>query len=198
MAVAITRQDVSVDDLRREAGRTRDAKAARRMLAIAWVMEGQSREDAAECCGMDRQTLRDWVHRFNADGLAGLADLPRQNGPRPRLSPEQETVVAGWAEQGPDLARDGVVRWRCVDLQERIKREWGVGLHERTVGKLLRRLAFRRLSVRPQHPKSNPEAQALFGTGLRALWPPACPQRPRASPSRFGSWTRPVSASRAR
>ena len=59
MAVVITRQDVSMDDLRREAGRTRDAKAARRMLAIACVMEGQSREGAAETCGMDRQTLRD-------------------------------------------------------------------------------------------------------------------------------------------
>ena len=177
MAVAITRQDVSVGDLRREAGRTRDAKAARRMLAIACVLEGQSREDAAECCGveprgspdMDRQTLRDWVHRFNADGLAGLANLPRQNGPTPRLSPEQEPAVAGWVEQGPDLARDGVVRWRCVDLQERIGREWGISLHERTVGKLLRKLAFRRLSVRPQHPKSDPEAQALFRTGSRAL-----------------------------
>ena len=169
MAVAIMRQDVSVGDLRREAGRTRDAKAARRMLAIACVMEGQSREEAAETCGMDRQTLRDWVHRFNADGLAGLADLPRQNGPKPRLSPEQEAVVAGWVEQGPDLARDGVVRWRCIDLQERIKREWDIGLHERTIGKLLRRLAFRRLSVRPQHPKSDPEAQALFRTGSRAL-----------------------------
>jgi len=169
MAVAMTRQDVSVGDLRREAGRTRDAKAARRMLAIACVLEGQSREDAAETCGMDRQTLRDWVHRFNADGLAGLANLPRQNGPTPRLSPEQEAAVAGWVEQGPDLARDGVVRWRCVDLQERIGREWGVGLHQRTVGKLLRKLAFRRLSVRPQHPKSSPEAQALFRTGSLAL-----------------------------
>jgi len=169
MAVAITRQDVSVGDLRPEAGRTRDAKAARRMLAIACVMEGQSREDAAECCGMDRQTLRDSVYRFNADGLAGLANLLRQNGPRPRLSPEREVVVAGWVEQGPDLARDGVVRWRCVDLQDRIECEWGVSLHERTVGKLLRKLAFRRLSVRPQHPKSDPEAQAVFRTGSLAL-----------------------------
>jgi len=169
MAVAITRQDVSVGDLRHEAGRTRDAKAGRRMLAIACVMEGQSREDAAECCGMDRQTLRDWVHRFNADGLAGLADLPRRNGPKPCLSSEQEAVVAGWVEQGPDLARDGVVRWRCVDLQDRIKREWSISLHERTVGKLLRRLAFRRLSVRPQHPKSDPETQALFEASSPAL-----------------------------
>ncbi len=47
-------------------------------------------------------------------------------------------------------------------VRDRIWREWGVSLDERTVGKLLRKLAFRRLSVRPQHPKSDPEAQARF------------------------------------
>ena len=206
MAVAIMRHDVLVGDLRREAAGTRHAKAARRMLAIACVMEGQSRENAAETCGveprgspdMDRQTLRDWVHRFNADGLAGLANRPRQNGPKPRLSPEQEAIVAGWVEQGPNLARDGVVRWRCVDLQDRIKREWGISLHERTVGTLLRKLAFRRLSVRPQHPKSDPEAQAVFRASSPVLSLPAYPQQLRAGPSRSGSWTRPASASRAR
>ena len=165
MAVAITRRDLFAGELRREAARTRDAKAARRMLAIALVLEGRSREDASENCGMDRQTLRDWVHRYNAGGLAGLADLPRRNGPRPRLLPEQEAAVAEWAEQGPDLWRDGVVRWRCRDLQGRIAREFGVGLHERTVGKLLAKLAFRRLSVRPQHPRSDPGAQAGFRRG---------------------------------
>ncbi len=165
MAVAITRQDVSVGDLRHEAGRTRDAKAARRMLAIACVMEGQSREAAAECCGMDRQTLRDWVHRFNADGLAGLSDLPRCCGPKPRLSPEQEARVAEWVEQGPDLARDGVVRWRCVDLQERIGREWGVSLHERTVGKLLRKLAFNLVENAESRAQPTP-IRALKGAAL--------------------------------
>ena len=166
MAVAITRQELSVDDLRRAAARTQDAKAARRMLAIALVLEGHSREAAAASCGMDRQTLRDWSHRYNEGGLAGLADLPRRNGPKPRLSPEQETRVAEWVEQGPELERDGVVRWRCADLQGRIEREFGVGLHERTVGKLLRKLCFRRLSVRPQHPRSDPEAQTVFRLSL--------------------------------
>jgi hypothetical protein len=65
-------------------------------------------------------------------------------------------------EQGPDLERDGVVSWRCVDLQRRIWRELAVSLHERKVGKLLRKMAFRRLSVRPQHPQKKPEAQVLF------------------------------------
>ena len=161
MAVSITREGLSAADLRREAARSRDANAARRMLAIALVLDGHSREAAAEACGMDRQTLRDWVHRFNAEGLAGLVNR-RAPGPAPRLSAEQEAAVDRWVEQGPELARDGVVRWRCRDLQERIGREFGVRPHERTVGKLLAKLRFRRLSVRPHHPQSDPAAQAAF------------------------------------
>ena len=89
MTVAITRQDVSAADLRLAATCTQDAKGARRMLAIALVLEGGSRAEAARACAMDRQTLRDWVHRFNASGLDGLSDQPRRNGPRPRLSAQQ-------------------------------------------------------------------------------------------------------------
>jgi transposase len=105
-------------------------------------------------------------HRYNEFGPSGLFDRPRRNGPPPRLSSEQQAKVVEWVEQGPDLERDGVVRWRCVDLQQRIAREFAVQLHERTVGKLLRKLSFRRLSVRPQHPQNEPEAQALFRAGL--------------------------------
>ena len=161
MAVAITRRDLSTTGLRREAARSRDAGAARRMLAIALVLDGHSRAGAAAACGMDRQTLRDWVHRYNAEGLAGLANR-RAPGPAPRLSAEQEAAVDRWVAEGPELARDGVVRWRCRDLQERIGRESGVRFHERTVGKLLARLRFRRLSVRPRHPESDPAAQEAF------------------------------------
>ena len=90
---------------------------------------------------MDRQTLRDWVHRYKELGVAGLFDHPRSNGPRARLLPEQQTKVAAWVEQGPDLERDGIVRWRCVHLQQRIAQEFAISLHERTVGKLLRKLS---------------------------------------------------------
>ena len=169
MTVAITRLDLSAADLREAAARTRDAKAARRMLAIGLVLECWSREAAAGACAMDRQTLRDWVHRYNTLGLAGLSDLPRRNGPQPRLTAEQQARVAEWVEQGPAYERDGVVRWRCVDLRLRIAQEFGVQLHERTVGKLLRRLSFRRLSVRPQHPLSKPEEQAVFSAALPIL-----------------------------
>ena len=161
MTVTITRQEHSAADLRRQAARTRDAKAARRMLAIALILEGRSREEAATSCGMQRQTLRDWVHRYNAQGLAGLSNRTAP-GRQPSLSAAQQAELAAWVEQGPDPERDGVVRWRRTDLRERIAQSFGVPLHERTVGKLLRRLNFRRLSTRPKHPDSDPAVQEAF------------------------------------
>jgi transposase len=139
----------------------KDARASRRMLAIALVLEGMDRTTAARNCGMDRQTLCDWVHRYNAEGSAGLASRRGSGRPR-RLTPEQMAELAGWVEAGPDLARDGVVRWRRTDLARRIEAAFGVILHERTVGKQLATLGFRRLSVRPQHPKSDATAQDVF------------------------------------
>ena len=131
------------------------------MLALALVLEGASREDAARHAGMDRQTLRDWVHRYNTEGLAGLRDRPHP-GPAPRLTPEQLAELEKVVDDGPDPETGGVVRWRRVDLQALIKTRFDVALHERSVGKVLRRLGFARLSVRPEHPKSQPEAQDAF------------------------------------
>ena len=84
--IAITRQELTASDLRSAAGRTKDARAARRMLAIALVLEGVDRATAAQTCGMDRQTLRDWVHRYNAEGLCGLVNRTVPHRPR-RLAP---------------------------------------------------------------------------------------------------------------
>jgi transposase len=157
-AVTITRMDLTAAELRRAAVKSRDTRAARRMLAIALVLEGVDRKTAAESCGMDRQTLRDWVHRYNAEGLAGLWNLPGGVRPR-RLDAVQMAELASWLEAGPDPAVDGVVRWRRQDLGRRIEDRFGVAVHERTVGKYLAALGYRRLSVRPRHPKTDPEAQ---------------------------------------
>ena len=161
MAVAITRMEMSARALRAAASKAKDAKAARRMLAIALVLEGSDRKTAAEACGMYRQTLRDWVHRYNAEGLEGLTNRCSA-GPAPRLSQDQKAELARMVREGPDPAVDGVVRWRRVDLQRKIEARFGIKMHERTVGKQLAALGFRRLSVRPQHPKSDPEAQEAF------------------------------------
>jgi transposase len=197
MTIAITRRELSAGDLRREAVRCREAAASRRMLALVLVLEGTSRADAARHAGMDRQTLRDRVHRYNAEGLAGLRDR-RRPGRKPRLTPEQEAELAAAVEQGPDPDRDGVVRWRRVDLRALIEARFAVRLHERTVGKVLRRLGFARLSVRPRHPKADAAAQAAFKKASPRWCARRSPSTPAASRSRSGFKTKPASASRAR
>src|ERR1700676_3214104 len=85
-AVSITRLDLTASELRKAASGEKNSAAARRILALALVLDGLDRKAAAETCGMDRQTLRDWVHRYNAAGLAGLRisnrQVPDQNSRR--------------------------------------------------------------------------------------------------------------------
>jgi transposase len=181
MTVSVSRADLTPSGLRREAGRSSDAAAARRMLALALVLEGHSRGEAARQCGMDRQTLRDWVHRDNAEGVAGLSDRPHGGGAQALLSAEQQEQVADWVRAGPDVATEGVVRWRRVDLQSKIAAKFKVHLHERSVGKLLGRLGFRHISVRPRHPQADALAQEAHKRTSPRRSPPSSLHMPAAN-----------------
>ena len=158
--VAITRVEHTAADLRRAAW-LHPGPVACRLLAIAHVLDGLSRAEAARLCGVDRQTLCDWVHRYNAEGIEGLSS--RKGSGRPaRLSADGMAKLKALALAGPDPAKHGVVRWRCVDLQSVLREEFAVQVHERTVGKLLRKLELTRLQPRPHHPKKDGAAQEAF------------------------------------
>jgi len=197
MTMAVTRTDLLAADLRCEAGRTSDAAAARRMLAIALVLEGYGRTEAARQCGMDRQTLRDWVLRYNEEGLDGLRNRAHGGGAVARLSAEQQAQFVAWVRSGPDPETDGVVRWRRVDLQKKLAAELGVQLHERSVGKLLRRCGFRRLSVRPRHPRADLSAQETHKKTSPNRSPPSSLRTRATGGSNSGGRTRRGSVSRA-
>lgn len=197
MTVAITRTDKTAKDLREASKRCDEPAMVRRLLAIALLLEGASREDAARQCGMDRQTLRDWVHRYNAEGIAGLSNRPHSGGACSRLTAEQQAEVAEWVRTGPDPENDGVVRWRRVDLQAKIAATFNVQLHERSVGKLLRRLGFSRISVRPRHPQADASQQEAHKKpslrwSRRRFQPKSATGR-----SNSGGRTRPASVNRA-
>jgi len=161
MTVKITRTEFSADELRCKAGRVRDANQSRRLLALASILDGAFRSDAARYAGMDRQTLRDWVHRYNAVGVEGLLDRPR-SGRKPLLSESQLAEFDRLVETQPDPVADGVVRWRCVDLKAQIAKRFSVEISERSVGRILNERGFRKLSVRPKHPEVNTAAQEAF------------------------------------
>ena len=150
-AVAIIRLDMAASDLRAAASRERDGCAARRMLALALVLDGSDRKTAAETCGMDRQTLRDWVHRYNIEGVRGLHDR-KTPGPMPKLSANSRPNWLGWSR----LAQSGSSRW-CAGGGWICATSWsrfGVALGSTLVGKVLARLGDRRPSVRPRHPQN--------------------------------------------
>jgi transposase len=155
------RPDWDAKRVRAAAREAKDADQARRLLAIAAAYEGQDRVAAAKIGAMDPQRLRDWVRRFNEVGPQGLIDRKPAGAAR-RLSAEQETELTVLIEAGPEFERDGVVRWRCIDLQKLILARWNIAYHERTIGKLLRRLGFRHISARPRHLGQDPARIEAF------------------------------------
>ncbi len=164
------RDDYDAATVRRLANRSKDTRQARRLLALACVYDGMSRAAAAKAGGMDRQTLRDWAHRFNEEGLDGLLD---RKPPRTRrLDAIQLAELAQIIETGPCLERDGVVRWRRMDLQRLIEDRFGVVYHERTISKLLVALGFSHITGRPRHPGQEPDIiEAFKKTSTKVLLP---------------------------
>jgi transposase len=167
-ALTITRREHTAEALREFAAQSRDGAQVRRLLAIALILEGRSRIEAAELSGMDRQTLRDWVHRYNAAGIAGLTSRCSSGRP-PALDEAQMDELKALVIKGPDPETDKVVRWRCLDLRGQVALRFTVTVHERTIGKWLRRLKLTRLQPRPFHPKKNAEAQETFKQSLAGL-----------------------------
>ena len=161
------REDYSAEELRTLARRSKTVNQSRRLLSLAAVQDGMDRGTAAKIGGMDRQTLRDWVHRFNASGPNGLVDNWTE-GPKPRLSEEPLAELARIVEVGPDRERDGVVRWRRIDLKRVIAERFGVDFHPRYVGKLLHKLGFSHMSPRPRHPAQDERIVEAFKKISRA------------------------------
>jgi transposase len=155
------RADYDAAELRALARRSRDVRQARRLLALAAVYDGMSRAEAARIGGMDRQTLRDWAHRFNAEGPEGVRNRAGA-GRRRRLSEVQMQELAEIVATGPDPKIDGVVRWRRIDLKRVIEESFGVTYSERAISDLLARLAFSYISGRPQHPRQDERVLEAF------------------------------------
>ncbi len=155
------RDDYDASSLRLLARKAKDARMARRLLALACVYDGMNRSAAAKAGGMDRQSLRDWVIAFNAKGPDGLGDGKRSGAPA-KLNAAGQAKLKQIVLAGPDPEVDHVVRWRCLDLQAVIKREFDITVSEVTVGRLLHRLGFAHVSARPRHPTQEAEAIATF------------------------------------
>lgn len=163
------RTDFTASDLHRIAKRCTDNRQIRRLLALAAVYDGMNRTDAARVGGMDRQTLRDWVHRFNEFGPDGLTNA--KGAGRPRLLDEAQMLeLAQIVENGPDREVDGVVRWRRIDLARVMEERFGVICSQSVIAKYLAELGFSNISGRPQHPKQDGQVIKAFKKTSPAHW----------------------------
>src|SRR5580704_2866861 len=163
MPAVTIRNDIGPDELRRRA-REHDGRVSARLIALANALEGMDRATAARLAGMDRQTLRDWVHRYNAQGIAGLSNRPLP-GRLPKLSEGQMASLKVIVLRGPDPATDGIERWRIVDLCRVVEERWGVTYSETGMLRLLWSLDLSHRKTRPVHPRTDPKAQDTFKKG---------------------------------
>src|SRR6186713_3720515 len=150
VAVPITTGRTPVE-LRALARRERDGRVGARLLALANALDGMSRDEAARAAGMDRQTLRDWVHRYNAEGVEGLRDRPRAGRPC-ALDEGRQAALKALVLRGPNLGRDGCIAWRARDLCALVEERFGVHYGESGMLRLLKGLDLAWQKTRPVHP----------------------------------------------
>lgn len=181
MAAAIPlRADYDAPRLRQLAKHSDDAEQTRRLLALAVIYDGGSRSEAAELAGVDLQTIRDWVLRFNANGPDGL--LNRKAPGKVRLLSEvQLRELAAVIERGPNPAVDGVVRWRLIDLAQWLFAAYGIATSKQTLSRIVRGMGYRKLSARPRHHAQDPEAVAVFKKAFPRGWQKSRPRMQAAS-----------------
>ena len=160
------RDDISAQALRRLARRESNGRVACRLMALANVLAGMRREAAARQAGKDRQTLRDWVIRFNAEGVEGLRDRPKSGRP-PWLEEGQLAAFKALVLRGPEPERDGVSSWRAQDLCRLVEQRFGVVYSENGMLRLLHDLDLSWQKTRPIHPEADRRAQARFKKNFR-------------------------------
>ena len=178
MAAAVgLRADFDAGALWAAASRSKDGPQARRMLALAAIYDGATRTEAAQIGGVGLQIIRDWVLKFNAHGPDGLIDRKAPGQP-PRLNDEHRAALAAVLESGPIPAVHGVVRWRIVDLCQWIFEEFRVAVSQQTLGRVLRKMGYRKLSARPRHHAQAAGASEDFKKAFPPVWKKSVVRRP--------------------
>ncbi len=179
-AIAV-RSDYTSREVRRFAKQSKDVWQARRLLAIAAVLDGASREDAAKIGGMERQTLRDWVIRFNDEGPEGVSNKPSPGAPC-KLHAEHKEFLARLIDEEPIQAIHGVVRWRACDLAKQLHAQFGLSVSDATVYRALKELGFAHVSARPKAYRQDRHAIEAFKKNSPGSWQRSARNSRRAHP----------------
>ena len=147
----------------------KDGPQARRLLALAAIYDGATRNEAAKIGGVGLQIIRDWVLRFNARGPDGLLD-GKSPGQPSKLNDVQRQAIVRMIESGPISAVHGVVRWRLIDLAQWVFEEFRITIAKQTLSRELRAMGYRKLSARPRHHAQAEGVIEDFKKTSRRVW----------------------------
>ena len=158
--------ELSAAELRQAAFKAETPRESKRMLALALVMEGSTRVDAGRQTDQSNQSVKDAIKRYNAEGLAGLADRPRAGRPR-KLDSAQRAELHAIALKGPDVEVEHLSAYTREDLATIVQKKWQVAYDVTSIGRMLREMQMSRQKMRPSHPKRDPEAVEAFFKNAR-------------------------------
>lgn len=175
------RSDLSSYEVRAFARSSKDPGQVRRLLAIATILDGGSRSEAARIAGVTLQIVRDWVLRFNEFGMSGL-ETRKAPGPRTILEDRHRRALEEVIMTGPIPAVHGVVRWRIIDLVQWLWDEFAVSISKQALGHELRTMGYRKLSARPRHQKQRPDDIAVFKKSSPPVWSKSARASPKERP----------------
>ena len=151
------------------AARVKDAGQARRLLAIAAVLDVPRGRTPPKIGGMDRQICGTGWSGFNEQGPDGLVNKTAPGAPG-KLTGEHKPFLARLGTKVRTPAVDGVVRWRACDLIMRLHEEFGLAVSDDTVYRVLKELGFSHVSARPRAYKQDLDAMAAFKKTFPPAW----------------------------
>ncbi len=175
------REDLSSEQVRASARNSKEAAQVRRLLAIATVLDGGSRSEAAKLAGVTLQIIRDWVLRFNEAGVDGLATR-KAPGPKTILDDRHRRALEEIIATGPIPAVHGVVRWRIIDLMQWLWDEFEVSISKQALSRELRTMGYCKLSARPRHRGQRSEDIAVFKKSSPPVWRKSARASPKERP----------------
>ena len=148
------------NELARIAKKEPNPRVRQRLLAVRLVVMGNTVPQAAKAVGLKQRQSRNWIHRFNAEGVNGLRDLPRPGQPV-KLPRQKEQAFRERIEKGAGQ-KDPTRNLRVKDIQRILREEFGAKYCLGGTYFLLHRLGFSSLVPRPRHPKADQQVQSRF------------------------------------
>lgn len=155
-----------LDELKRLCKRQRDGRLRIRLQAVVLAQQGHTAAQVAQILGYSHRAVQQWVRRYNAEGVDGLADRARSGRPT-KLTSAQEKKLRRWLDKHPE-ADDGIRAWRGKDIQAYLEKQLGVTYSLDGVYKLLHRLGYGQLTPRiprtPQLPQPRRRSKSMVAT----------------------------------